>query len=69
MLIIDENEMRQSVNAVDLMDAVEEAFRIMSQGDHFMPERFVAQADANKNALHALLCRRKNWNQNIISIS
>lgn len=48
MLIIDENEMRQSVNAVDLMDAVEEAFRIMSQGDHFMPERFVAQADANK---------------------
>lgn len=48
MLIIDEKEMKQAVNAFDLMDAVEDAFRIMSQGDYTMPERIVAESGINK---------------------
>lgn len=48
MLIISENEMRQVVSEEDLMEAIEEAFSIMSSGDYIMPERFVAEAKDDK---------------------
>lgn len=43
MLVLNEKDMRQVIDWSKIMDVVEEAYKIHSRGDYFMPDRFVVE--------------------------
>ena len=64
MIVLDSEQIDKLIDRNEMMDQIEEAYKIFKAGDYYMPPRPCVE-DANKTMIvYAMLYEGSYWNKN-----